>query len=73
MIHINEFAVLGNPESLIAAYSWPQQDLPKGKLVARQGNALLMETEDGYAVLSAPKGETQFNLELPEVALDWAF
>jgi hypothetical protein len=73
MIHINEFKELSNPNSLFAAYTWPQSELPKGQFIGRSGNALLMKNEDGYAVISAPKGETEFNIELPQVDLAWAF
>ena len=73
MLHINEFKELLHPASIFAAYTWPSSDLPKGEFIGRSGNALLMKTEDGYAVISAPKGETQLSIELPQVDLAWAF
>ena len=80
MISINIFAENGNSASLEAAYSWPEGQLPAGKIIGRAGNALLMELSVGsVAVISAPLSELQFKqfyrfrFGLPEVNLDWAF
>jgi hypothetical protein len=76
MISINIFKVAGNPDSHAAAYSWPDQPLPAGRVVGQQGNALLLElaSGNGVAVISAPLSELQFQHGgLPEVNLDWAF
>jgi hypothetical protein len=76
MISINIFEKVGNPASIAAAYSWPDQPLPAGRLIGKQGNALLMELANGngVAVISAPLSELQFKQGgLPEVNLDWAF
>jgi hypothetical protein len=75
MVSINIFAENGNSASIEAAYNWPDQPIPAGRLVGRQGNALLMELSvGGVAVISAPLSELQFQQGgLPEVNLDWAF
>jgi hypothetical protein len=75
MISINIFEVVGNPESHTAAYSWPDQPLPAGRLIGKQGNALLVElVAGGVAVISAPRASITFADEgLPVVDLDWAF
>jgi hypothetical protein len=76
MISINIFEVVGNPESHTAAYNWPDQPLPAGRLIGQQGNALLMELANGngVAVISAPRASITFADEgLPVVDLDWAF
>jgi len=75
MISINIFEVVGNPESHTAAYSWPNQPLPAGRLIGKQGNALLMDlVAGGVAVISAPRASITFaDEDLPEVNLDWAF
>jgi hypothetical protein len=75
MISINIFKVAGNPDSHAAAYSWPDQPLPAGRVVGQQGNALLMQlVAGGVAVISAPLAELQFKQGgLPVVDLDWAF
>ena len=75
MISINIFAENGNSASLEAAYSWPEGQLPAGKIIGRAGNALLMElVAGGVAVISAPLSELQFKQGgLPVVDLDWAF
>jgi hypothetical protein len=59
----------------VAAYNWPDQPLPNGRLIGKQGNALLMELSvGGVAVISTPLSELQFKEEgLPVVDLDWAF
>lgn len=75
MISINIFKVAGDTSSHIAAYNWPDQPLPSGRLIGKQGNALLMEiVAGGVAVISAPRASITFTDEgLPEVNLDWAF
>ena len=75
MISINIFEKVGNPESHTAAYSWPDQPLPAGRLIGKQGNALLVElVAGGVAVISAPRASITFADEgLPVVDLDWAF
>ena len=75
MISINIFAENGNSASLEAAYSWPEGQLPTGKIIGRAGNALLMELSvHGVAVISAPRSVVTFAEEgLPVVDLDWAF
>ena len=75
MISINIFEVVGESSSHVAAYNWPNQPLPSGRLIGKQGNALLMELSvGGVAVISAPLSELQFKQGgLPEVNLDWAF
>ena len=75
MISINIFAENGNSASLEAAYSWPEGQLPAGKIIGRAGNALLMEVSvGGVAVISAPRSVITFADEgLPVVDLDWAF
>jgi hypothetical protein len=75
MISINIFAENGNSASLEAAYSWPEGQLPAGKIIGRAGNALLMELSvHGVAVISAPRSVVSFADEgLPAVDLDWAF
>jgi hypothetical protein len=75
MISINIFAENGNSASIAAAYSWPDQPLPAGRVVGQQGNALLMELSvGGVAVISAPRASITFADEgLPVVDLDWAF
>ena len=75
MISINIFAENGNSASLEAAYSWPEGQLPAGKIIGRAGNALLMElVAGGVAVISAPRSVVTFAEEgLPVVDLDWAF
>ena len=58
-----------------AAYNWPNQPLPAGQLIGRQGNALLMQlVAGGVAVISAPRSVVTFADEgLSVVDLDWAF
>jgi hypothetical protein len=75
MISINIFKVAGNPDSHAAAYSWPDQPLPSGRLIGKQGNALLVELiAGGVAVISAPRSVVTFADEgLSVVDLDWAF
>jgi hypothetical protein len=75
MISINIFAENGNSASLEAAYSWPEGQLPAGKIIGRAGNALLMKLPiHGVAVISAPRSVVSFADEgLPAVDLDWAF
>ena len=76
MVSINIFAENGNSASIEAAYNWPNQPLPTGRLIGKQGNALLLELANGngVAVISAPLSELQFQHGgLPEVNLDWAF
>ena len=75
MISINIFEVAGQQRSHVAAYNWPDQPLPSGRVVGQQGNALLMElVAGGVAVISAPLSELQFKQGgLPVVDLDWAF
>jgi hypothetical protein len=76
MISINIFEVVGNPESHVAAYNWPDQPLPAGKIIGRAGNALLMELANGngVAVISAPRSViTCADEDLPVVDLNWAF
>jgi hypothetical protein len=76
MISINIFEVAGNPDSHAAAYNWPDQPIPAGRVVGQQGNALLLELANGngVAVISAPRSVVTFADEgLPEVNLDWAF
>jgi hypothetical protein len=80
MISVNVFKTQGDASSHVAAYNWPDQPLPAGKIIGRAGNALLMELSVGsVAVISAPLSELQFKqfyrfrFGLPEVNLDWAF
>jgi hypothetical protein len=75
MISVNVFKTQGDTSSHVAAYNWPDQPLPSGRVVGKQGNALLMELSvGGVAVISAPLSELQFKEEgLPVVDLDWAF
>lgn len=76
MISINIFEVVGDSSSHVAAYSWPNQPLPAGRLIGKQGNALLMELVGGslVAVISAPRSVVTFaDEDLPAVDLDWAF
>jgi hypothetical protein len=75
MISVNVFKTQGDSASLEAAYNWPNQPLPAGQLIGRQGNALLMQlVAGGVAVISAPLAELQFKQGgLPVVDLDWAF
>ena len=89
MIAINVFKVEGDPASLMSAYNWPDQPLPTGRLIGKQGNALLMELSvGGVAVISAPLSELHWvraleskrywqrcgaPLQLPLVDLSWAF
>jgi hypothetical protein len=76
MISINIFAENGNSASLEAAYSWPEGQLPAGKIIGRAGNALLMELANGngVAVISAPRSViTCADEDLPVVDLNWAF
>jgi hypothetical protein len=75
MISVNVFEVAGDTSSHVAAYNWPDQPLPNGRLIGKQGNALLMELSvGGVAVISTPLSELQFKEEgLPVVDLDWAF
>ena len=61
MISINIFEVAGQQRSHVAAYNWPDQPLPSGRVVGQQGNALLMQlVAGGVAVISAPLSELQF-------------
>jgi hypothetical protein len=75
MISINVFEVAGDARSQVAAYNWPQQPLPSGRLIGKHGNALLVElVAGGVAVISAPRSVITFADEgLPVVDLDWAF
>jgi hypothetical protein len=74
MISINIFAENGNSASIEAAYNWPDQPLPSGRLIGKQGNALLLELANGVAVISAPRASITFADEgLPLVDLSWAF
>ena len=75
MISINIFEVAGQQRSHVAAYNWPDQPLPSGRVVGQQGNALLMQlVAGGVAVISAPRSVITFADEgLPVVDLDWAF
>jgi hypothetical protein len=75
MISINIFKVAGDSDSLESAYNWPNQPLPEGRLIGKQGNALLMELSvGGVAVISAPRASITFaDEDLPVVNLDWAF
>jgi hypothetical protein len=56
MLSINIFEVAGDASSHVAAYNWPNQPLPAGRVVGQQGNALLLELANGngVAVISAP-------------------
>jgi hypothetical protein len=76
MISINIFEIAGEARSHVAAYNWPNQPLPAGRIIGKQGNALLMELVGGslVAVISAPRSVVIFADEgLPVVDLDWAF
>jgi hypothetical protein len=75
MISVNVFKTQGDSASLEAAYNWPNQPLPSGRLIGKQGNALLVELiAGGVAVISAPRSVVTFADEgLSVVDLDWAF
>jgi hypothetical protein len=76
MLSINIFEVAGDASSHVAAYNWPNQPLPAGRVVGQQGNALLLELANGngVAVISAPRASITFADEgLPVVDLNWAF
>ena len=76
MISINIFKVAGDSDSLESAYNWPDQPIPAGRLIGKQGNALLMQLaeKDKVAVISAPIGDVVFKDNgLPIVDIQWAF
>ena len=76
MISINIFEINGDANSHVSAYSWPQGQMPKGRLIGQHGNALLLELTDGdgVAVISAPASEVMFHQGgIPTVDLSWAF
>ena len=75
MISINIFAENGNSASLEAAYSWPEGQLPAGKIIGKAGNSLLIHLEENkVAVISAPVSDVVFKDNgYPKVDIQWAF
>ena len=75
MISINIFAENGNSASIEAAYNWPDQPIPAGKIIGKAGNSLLIQlAENKVAVISAPVSDVVFKDNgYPKVDIQWAF
>jgi hypothetical protein len=66
MYHVNEFN--SDRSEVTAAYT--AEDFPVGQLVGCSGNAVLIKTTEGWAVVSRPRSEGPI---LPTTNLDWAW
>jgi hypothetical protein len=72
---VNEFEVFGNGDSIVAAYNTNEK--PKGILVGKSGNAVLLCDGTKLAVVSFPRSEGSIDdvypAHVPHVDLKWAF
>lgn len=64
MIHVNTFR---NGE-IIAAYTAADEDVPSGRIVGRQGNAVLLQDGDTNHVVSRPRIEGNILEVVPAAA-----
>lgn len=73
MFHINEFSNYPSKPQIKAAYT--AEAFPKGNIIGRSGNAVLVDLEGGdVAVVSRPRVEGDIgHQDAPAVDLHWAF
>lgn len=75
MLHITEFDKIEG--EILASYT--QSHAPEGRVIGKQGNALLIETDNGVAVVSCPRIQGNIvdlagiNYTPKEIDLSWAF